>query len=343
MTTGESLPRHTPEIAREFGAYIPGDRPTGALAPGPPSRGAVAVCSLADSSFAAEQRLPSKRLASSGDLGWRSTLVRAYEDPNETEGFTTSPTPDLLVVINISGTFTMESQRSGGWSRARYRPNSIGTTAPGCSTTLRWRSESSEQLKSLHIFLSADLLRDTADGLGRPGLIALLPDALLLDDPVVAAIGRAMLGAVEQRADPLYADSLAQALALHMVYGRLLESAPPRPSRAPGALTEAALARVVDYMHIHLGGRVALEDLAEVASISKFHFVRLFKLATGDPPHRYLTRLRMQHAAELLRDSEDTVQQISAACGYASPGQFASTFRRHCGTNPAQYRREARR
>lgn len=306
-----------------------------------PARGADASCSLAAASFAAEQRLPSKRYASSSDLGWRSILVRAYEDPDQTEGFTTTPTPDLLVVINISGTFTIESQHQGGWSRARYRPDSIGTTAPDCSATLRWRSDSSEQLRSLHMFLSADLLRETAEGLGSPGLFSLLPDALLLEDPVVAAIGRGLLDAVEQRADPLYADSLAQSLALHMVYGRLLVSGPPRSAPAPGGLTAAALARVVDYMHAHRGERVVLEDLSAVASISKFHFVRLFKLATGDPPHRYLTRMGMQRAAELLRGSEDTVQQISAICGYASPGQFAATFRRHYGSNPSQYRREA--
>lgn len=95
-------------------------------------------------------------------------------------------------------------------------------------------------------------------------------------------------------------------------------------------------------MHANLAERVVLEDLSKVASISKFHFARMFKLATGEPPHRYLTRLRMQRAAELLRDSEDTVQQISATCGYASPGQFASAFRRHHGANPTHYRRTRR-
>ena len=63
---------------------------------------------------------------SSERLGWRSTLVRAYADPDEADGFTTAPTPDLLVVINASGTFTIESGRS----RARYRPGSAGVTTP---------------------------------------------------------------------------------------------------------------------------------------------------------------------------------------------------------------------
>ena len=48
---------------------------------------------VAPESFAAEQRLPSRRLDSSDALGWRSTLMRAYADPEETDGFTTAPTP----------------------------------------------------------------------------------------------------------------------------------------------------------------------------------------------------------------------------------------------------------
>ena len=332
MTTGpESVP------GKAF------DRATRVLAQDPPSHPALKGCSLAPASFVAEQSLPSTTFASSSDLGWQSVLVRAFTYPDETEGFTTEPTPDLLVAVNIGGPFTIELKRPGGWSKARPRPGSIGTTAPGSRSTLRWRRESSEQLGSLHMYLSAGMLQETAEGLGSPGLLSRIPAALQLEDPVVGAIGRSLMKAVEQRADALHADSLAQSLALHMVYGRLLGSGAPRSSSALGALNAAALGRVVEYMYANLAERVLLEDLSRVASISKFHFVRQFKLATGDSPHRYLTRLRMQRASELLRNSEDTVQQISAVCGYASPGQFASTFRRHYGANPTQYRHDARR
>ena len=319
------------------------DRPSEVLRPEPPYRGPIDGCSLAAASFAAERSVPSEKFASSSSLGWQTILVRDFIYPEETEGFTTTPTPDLLVAVNTGGPFMIESQRPGGWSKARPQPDSIGATAPGRSSTLRWRSESSEPLSGLHMFLSASVLRETAEGLGRPGLLSLLPDSLHLEDPAVAAFGRALRDAVRERADALYADSLAQALALHMIYGRLLVSGPIRSSPIPGALGTAALRRVVDYMHANLAERVLLEDLATVASTSKFHLVRRFKLATGEPPHRYLIRLRMHRAAELLRDGEDSIQQISALCGYASPGQFASTFRRHYGASPTQFRREARR
>jgi AraC family transcriptional regulator len=300
------------------------------------------LSSLSAESFAAERRLPSRRIGGSDGLGWESVLARAYDDPDTTEGFTTAPTPDLLVVINLGGTFTIESRRPGGWARAQYRPGSIGVTAPSGSATLRWHREQSEQRRSLHLFLSAELLRETAQALDKPGLVTGLPDALLVEDPVIRVTGVALWDAALQRADPLYADSLAQSLALHVLHGRMVRRTRAQPVGSR-ALTASALGHVVDYMHAHIDEPISLEELARVASISKYHFVRLFSTATGLTPHRYLVGLRMRHAAELIRASADTVQEISAACGYASPGQFARAFKRHHGCTPTQFRREVTR
>lgn len=298
---------------------------------------------IADASLAAGHQLPATLTASSAGLGWRSLLVCAYDDPDETEGFTTAPTPDLLVVLNLSGNFTIEARRPGGWTRAAYRPGAIGVTAPGRSATLRWHAEASEPRRSLHVFLSAELLLGTAEGLGRPQLLRGLPDALHLEDPVVAATGRALQEAVAQRSDALHAEALAQALALHLIYGRLLGGRRPSPPRGHGALTGSALGRVLDHMHDHLATDLALDDLAALVPVSKFHFLRLFRQATGATPHRHLAGLRMERGAELLRSTQDSVQQVSSACGYASPGQFATAFRRHHGVTPTQYRRDTQR
>ncbi len=299
---------------------------------------------LAAASLRAEQDLPARRTVSSSELGWRSILVRAYDDPEQADPFTTAPTPDLLLVVTLTGTFTMECRRPHGWVGAPYRPGAIGATAPGGSATLRWRSVgSSGPRTSVHLHLSSGLLRDTAAALGSESLLTQLPDSLLLEDPFILATGRALLSAVKQGADALFADSMAQALAMHLLYGRLSATDAPRRPADPGALTGAALRRVVDHMHEHLAEDVALDDLAKVANVSKFHFLRLFSQATGVTPHRYLVRLRMERAGELMRDSAYTVSETSAECGYASPGQFACAFRRHHGATPTQYRRDARR
>jgi AraC family transcriptional regulator len=289
---------------------------------------------IAPESLAAERHLPSRRLDSSDALGWRSVLVRAYADPDEADGFTTAPTPDLLVVINASGTFTIESRGARGTARARYRPGSAGVTAPLRRATLSWRRERSEPRRSVHIFLSAPLLQETAEALGRPQLVHALPDALLLDDPVVSTLGMALSDASRRGADPVEGDSLAQALALHVLFGRLLGAPAPVPARPFDA--------VIEFMHEHRGEPITLEDLAAVAALSKFHFLRQFTEATGLTPHRYLTRLRVQRAAEALRTTGVPIGAVARANGYASPGQFARAFRRQLGVTPTSYRSATR-
>ena len=59
----------------------------------------------------------------------------------------------------------------------------------------------------------------------------------------------------------------------------------------------------------------------------------------GMPPYRYLISLRIQRAAQLLRESDLTVTQILHRVGFHSPSHFTTTFRRHMGLSPTDYRR----
>lgn len=293
---------------------------------------------LSPVSLAAHQELPSDGIRSSDALRWRSVLARSYEHPVETEEFTTAPTPDLLVGIALSGTLTIECRRPRGWAKATLRPGAVGVTAPGTSSTLRWRG-ASPRPTSLHLHLSAALLQATAEELGNPRLVEQLPDALLLEDTTVLTLARALGVALEREAQPLYADSLAQAMAAHMLYGRLLGSGRPKTDRAAQAWGPA-VRRVVDHVHDHLAEELTLDDLAAVARLSRYQLIRAFTRTLGLTPHRYLVSMRMRRAAELLSRSEYSVTQISALCGYASRGQFITAFGRYNKTSPTRYRRE---
>jgi AraC family transcriptional regulator len=297
--------------------------------------------SAEDAPFAASLRaadaLPSALLLCSEALGWRSLLVRAYRDADEADEFVTPPSPDPLIVVVTRGRCVIESRNGGRLRRATYHPGSIGATAPGHQNVLRWHSISAEPLQSLHLHLSARLVEETAQELGSTGLRP--PDALLLDDALVVESARAIERAVRQDAPALYADSLAQMLAVHLLHGVKAEETVDRPS----GLGEAGVRRITSYMKEHLHEDVNLDDLAVQANVSKYHLLRLFKAATGHTPHRYLVWLRMMHAAHLLRYTQQSVLQIAVACGYRSPGQFAAGFRRQYGASPSDFRGELQR
>ncbi len=104
-------------------------------------------------------------------------------------------------------------------------------------------------------------------------------------------------------------------------------------------LDNRRLRRVLDYMAAHIEEDVGLRDLAEVACLSPFHFSRAFAAATGVPPHRYLSGLRLERAKTLLSLRATPVAQVALACGFSSQSNFTRAFRRATGATPQAYRR----
>ena len=272
--------------------------------------------------------LPSRLLRSSDSLGW-AARAEVYRDPPVAHEFTRPPSRDLLVVMVTSGRYRIESRSGRSWRAATYRPGSVGITAPQRRTRLRWRADGPQPMESLHLTLPENLISDTLEAFGHTP--ATLPDALGLDDSFVSATAGALAHALRAEAPALYADTLTQSLATHLVH-RSVRAARPVP------VLPLDIAQVIDHMHVHLGEQLDLERLAGVATMSKFHFLRSFGAATGFTPHRYLTRLRMRRAADLLRTSDQSVQQVATACGYRSPSRFATAFRREHGVTPGRFR-----
>lgn len=277
--------------------------------------------------------LPATLVADSSPLGWRDVLVRTYVDDRQAEPFATLATPDLLLVLVRSGVGVLEARGGSGWTRALYRAGVVGATVPGGSSTLRWTTTSPEPMTSTHVHLAGGLLEQTYAATGtRPEL----PDRLELCDPFVRESARQLAIASETAASALYAGALAQAVASHVVElaRRGGSAGPPQP---PGrGLDAAALRDVTAYMHAHVGDRVTLDDLAAVAHHSKHHFLRLFRASTGTTPHRALTEIRMDRAAQLLRGGTAPLATAHAV-GYRSASQFAEAFRRAHGATPGVY------
>lgn len=97
------------------------------------------------------------------------------------------------------------------------------------------------------------------------------------------------------------------------------------------------------YLREHLADQVQIKGLARLAALSPFYFIRMFKAQVGVPPHKYLTLVRMERAEELLRTSDLSVTQICHRVGFSSLSHFVTTFRKHAGMPPLEFRRSATR
>lgn len=157
-------------------------------------------------------------------------------------------------------------------------------------------------------------------------------------DPLVSRVGMALLAEMDAAAPGarLYAESLANVLAVHVLRNYTAAGAEPRGFR--GGLSGRRLRRVLSYIEENHERDLTLEDLAGEAAMSTFHFAREFKRATGTTPHQHLIRLRVERAKALLAESRLPLAEVGLRTGFSHQSHFTRLFRRLTGTTPQSYR-----
>jgi AraC family transcriptional regulator len=157
-------------------------------------------------------------------------------------------------------------------------------------------------------------------------------------DHLVSRVGMALLAEMDAGApgSRLYAESLANVLAVHVLRNYTAAGAEPR--RFTGGLSGAKLRRVLSYIADNHGSDLSLEDLAAEAAMSTFHFAREFKRATGTTPHQHLLKFRVERAKELLVESRLPLAEVGLRTGFSHQSHFTRLFRRYTGTTPQTYR-----
>ena len=99
------------------------------------------------------------------------------------------------------------------------------------------------------------------------------------------------------------------------------------------------LRRARDHADRHFAEPLDLEQLAAVATISRWHFHRLFAATYGRTPAAYLSERRVERAQDLLRATNLTVTEVCHAVGFTSLGSFSSRFHELVGETPSAFQR----
>lgn len=95
-----------------------------------------------------------------------------------------------------------------------------------------------------------------------------------------------------------------------------------------------------DFICDNLQESLSLEQIAQHAALSPYHFLRSFKKLFGQTPHTYLTEQRIKHAQHLLAQTDIPITDICLAVGFQSLGSFSTLFQRYSGCSPRQYRQQ---
>ena len=165
-------------------------------------------------------------------------------------------------------------------------------------------------------------------------------------DGLIAQIGKAV--AAEMRspssAGSLLVDTLRVSLSAHLLrhYSSLSGRRLKLPSMS-GALDGRRLDRVLEFIESNIERNVRIDELADIACLSPYHFARTFKASTGKTPHQYLMERKLGLAKELLAADHLRLVEIALRTGFANQAHFSRAFKRATGMTPGAFRRHASR
>lgn len=244
--------------------------------------------------------------------------------------------------MQIRGDGVVTRHAHGIRQRIIGRPGTIGIVPVGVHEDFAHVSKFIDEI--VHIYLAPDPFIDIAKHV-TPDF---RPSGVRYDagfqDPLIEGIALALVGELrdETSCGDLLAETLADTLAMRLltnysIWGR----GPPPVGRKAKALDSRRLGRVLDYIGSNLDHEISVEQLASIASLSRFHFSRMFKAATGRSPSRFIGMRRLELAKSLLLEGA-SITQIAEVCRFSSASNFVRAFRRATGVTPAQYRHQRR-
>jgi len=96
--------------------------------------------------------------------------------------------------------------------------------------------------------------------------------------------------------------------------------------------------RVTTYTMNHLHEPLGVEDLANIAQFSRFHFSRIFKKSYGTTPSKFIHNMRIKRAIRLLQTERISIKEIADRCGFSDTSYFCKVFRKEFNISPERFR-----
>ena len=189
----------------------------------------------------------------------------------------------------------------------------------------------------LQLGISDEALMAGSDG--AYGEVELRPSRKFADQrlsAMVAAVHAEMVAGFPS--GRLFLDSVEQAMAVMLVNGHAVRHRPVQIYR--GGLGAARLRKIKELVHAKMEDDLSLDEMAQAVGLSTAHFARMFRKSTGESPHQFVLRQRLERAKAMLRTPNARVLDVAVACGFKTQQHLAQAFRDLWGVSPTEYRQE---
>ncbi len=111
------------------------------------------------------------------------------------------------------------------------------------------------------------------------------------------------------------------------------------PDAGSGGLAPWQLRQVTELIELKLAQTIRIPDLALSLRLSISHFSHAFRRSTGETPHGYIMRRRVERAQDMMAKTRAPLCEIALECGLSDQPHLTRVFRRIAGTSPAAWRR----
>ncbi len=250
------------------------------------------------------------------------------------------PAAEHRVLVNVGRPYRLLETLDGTEHVTPGLPGDVAVVPAGTPFAVRSRDGTPQDVAALVVAVTPSALGEVLDAGGVRATAGPLP-AVGVRSPAVASLAGLLAAGLDDGSDVgrLARESTALALLAALVRDHTAARPPSPPVRG---LSPAQLDRVLRHVEEHLSGPLAVADLAARAHVSEFHFSRLFRVATGTSPHRYVVQRRVERARQLLVGSDLPVASVAARCGFADAAHLTRHTRRLLGAPPAAVRAAAR-
>lgn len=277
--------------------------------------------------------LPRPPSLCSAQANWDNIQLALFEQPPYC--IPEHVAPYHIVCINVGESVILEQTIDGKSEIGNSVTGDVSVYPAHLWQTFQWHQEA----KFLQLYLEPMLLNEIGSALYQQEFIELFPQSLP-HDPVIFQIAIALQDVLvtQSAGSKLYADTLATALATHLVYK--YSSRGPRPHKTVGQLSSRQLKQVTDYINENLDQDLSLAELSNIVRLSPSHFARSFKRSTGIAPHQYHIRCRIKRTKSLLLTGKFTLAEISQLVGFSSQSHLNYHFKRLVGLTPTAFLRQ---
>jgi AraC family transcriptional regulator len=259
--------------------------------------------------------------------------------------YSKASTPTHVLVYHLSGNTQVERLRNGVVTGFRSRVGSVTFMSSDAESDWHIRGET----QVLHLYLGKHLFDGFARSEWGAAVAPPIEEFFSAEDPWLDGMFRMLMSETTRacgRSTPTPSlDHLQPLVVRHLLtrYARAeRRSSPPsggEPAGQRAQLRQHVLHRISALIQERLDTDIRLKDLADLACLSKDHFLRAFRDTVGQTPYHYVLTQRLERARHLLRQEPDLpIAEIALRCGFKNVSHFSTTFKRTTGSSPREFR-----